>query len=203
MKNLPIAILFARSDSVYKNLIDLDIYDEQRDARTFNGIQPVIAHPPCRAWARLRGMSKPAPHEKQLAKTAVDLVRSNGGILEHPESSTLWLEKQLPNPITHPAQIDKFGGFTLPIQQFTFGHKARKNTWLYICGIRPIDLPAMPFRLGEAGCVVARGKRTKKWKKELTLAEREHTPIELAMYLVEIARLIQVQKNQLLTGFSC
>jgi len=48
------AILFARKDSIYKQLPRTDVYDLERDARTFTGGRVVIAHPPCRAWGRLR-----------------------------------------------------------------------------------------------------------------------------------------------------
>lgn len=189
-----IAVLFARSDSIYKTRFDLDVYDELRDARTFDRDVPIIAHPPCRAWARLRALAKPKEHEKQLAIMSVEIIRKNGGVLEHPESSKLFELMALPNPLSDPGSKDQFGGFTFPIQQKTFGHKARKNTWLYICGIEPAQLPHYPFLMGEADYVVTHGKRTLKWKKELTKAEREETPYELALWLVEICNLIEANK---------
>ena len=42
-----IAILFARKDSVYKAMPGLDVYDFERDALTWPGGAPLIAHPPC------------------------------------------------------------------------------------------------------------------------------------------------------------
>jgi len=187
------AVLFARSDSIYKQIEGLDVYDIERDARNFAGPYPVIAHPPCRAWGRLREQAKPRHDEKELARFAIDQVRKFGGVLEHPESSTLWADRGIPKPgQCVPGSKDEFGGWTLPIQQFWFGHKARKNTWLYICGVDPGSIPVIPLVLGEASYLVTTGKRTKKWKKEITKAEREHTPNELALWLVDLVSKVRI-----------
>lgn len=188
-----IPVLFARLDSVYKQL-GCDVYDINRDARSYTGSNAVIAHPPCRAWGRLRGMANPRPDEKDLAVFAVDKVRTNGGVLEHPESSSLWAHCDLPRPCPDKIAIDQYGGFTFAIAQSWFGHKARKNTWLYIVGIAPAQLPAFPIVLGEAQYVVTTGRRTKPWKKEITKAEREHTPDQLARWLIELVQIIEAKK---------
>ena len=62
---LVIAILFARDDSRYKDFNVYDVYDINRDARTFCKKMPVIAHPPCRAWGMLSHMANPREGEKQ------------------------------------------------------------------------------------------------------------------------------------------
>jgi len=49
-----ISVLFARSDSNYKTLPGVDVWDAERDARTWPGGNPVVAHPPGRALGRLR-----------------------------------------------------------------------------------------------------------------------------------------------------
>lgn len=67
------AVLFARSKSIYKSLIDLDVFDIKRDARSFDGAAPVIAHPPCRAWGRLSHLAKPRHDEMSLAHWLVEL----------------------------------------------------------------------------------------------------------------------------------
>ena len=85
-----VAVLFARSDSVYKTLPGCDVYDMERDARIYDGPHPVVAHPPCRAWGRLRVFASPRPDERNLARLAVAMVREFGGVLEHPAGSTLW-----------------------------------------------------------------------------------------------------------------
>lgn len=187
---MTVAILFSRADSFYKTLPDCDVWDIVRDARKWPGGAPVVAHPPCRAWGELSHMAKPRPDEKQLAIWAVDQIRSFGGVLEHPQKSKLWKEKPLPGP----GRRDEWGGWTLPIQQFWFGHRARKNTFLYIVGIEPSELPEMPFKLGEAPCVLGTNSECKRrngkhnYRPEITKAEREHTPPQLAEWLCEVAR---------------
>jgi hypothetical protein len=132
-----IAVLFARDDSRYKDFDMYDVYDIHRDARAFCKKMPVIAHPPCRAWGQLSHMANPREGEKQLAYLALAQVRLNGGVLEHPASSRLFKEAELPVGMF----CDEFGGFTIEIDQFDFGHVAHKQTKLYICGIGFNDLP--------------------------------------------------------------
>jgi hypothetical protein len=48
----PVAILYAARKTAYRDIAGVEIYDEDRDARTFPGGMPVIAHPPCRRWTR-------------------------------------------------------------------------------------------------------------------------------------------------------
>lgn len=88
MKTVP--VLFARSDSVYRTFPQCDVFDLVRDARNYSDSLPVIAHPPCRAWSRLAHLAKPRPDEKSLAFFALDVVRHNGGVLEHPFGSQFW-----------------------------------------------------------------------------------------------------------------
>lgn len=177
-----IAVLFARADSIYKTLPDCDVYDINRDALTYFGIDPVIAHPPCRAWGRLRQFAKPRDGEKELALFSVGLVRRNGGVLEHPAHSTLWKHENLPTL----GNVDKWGGWTLPIQQCDFGHRAQKPTWLYIVGCHPDRLPERPGKREATHCI--RPTRSYPRMPSVTKAEREHTPPELAAWLVELAR---------------
>jgi hypothetical protein len=174
------AVLFARSDSIYKTFKDLDVYDIDRDARTFSGSCPVIAHPPCRAWGVLRHMAKPRPDEKELAFFAIDQVRRCGGVLEHPAGSTLWPVAGLPEP----GLIDDFGGFTFPVDQHSWGHRARKLTKLYIVGCRPKDLPPIPIDLSEPTHICC-GSTSR--KPELPKREREETPPAFAAWLVDLA----------------
>lgn len=198
-----IAVLFARRDSVYKSLPGCDVWDVDRDARNYSGSAPVVAHPPCRAWGQLRHLANPRPDERELALFAVQQVRRCGGVLEHPAKSTLWPVAGLPAP----GVMDDFGGWTLPIYQSSFGHRAEKPTFLYIVGCRPGQLPPLPLALGEATHICGSsgrrldGSRLHKgdigWRPEITQAEREHTPVALAVWLVETARIIQKSKFDL------
>ncbi|BDR09640.1 hypothetical protein CTR2_R29780 [Comamonas thiooxydans] len=178
-----VAVLFARTDSIYKNLKDVDVYDITRDARTYDGPHPAVAHPPCRAWGRLRAFARPRPDERNLGRLAVALIREFGGVLEHPAGSTLWLAQHLPKPGTR----DSWGGWTLAAPQKWWGHKAEKETWFYIVGCEPADIPNLPIVLGEATHVVQSRKR-QDYRPHITRSEREHTPPPLAEWLVELAR---------------
>lgn len=184
-----VSVLFARSDSNYFNLKGVDVFDKNRDARTYKGGTPIVAHPPCRAWGRLRWNAKPEPGEKELAIWAVEQIRTHGGVLEHPESSQLWKELDLP----FGSNTDQYGGFTLSVDQFWFGHRARKRTWLYIVGIKPGEVPPYPLKFDAITHTVLTNMRRKRaWykpKPEITKAEREHTPPKFAEWLVALARL--------------
>lgn len=165
-----VAVLYARPASVYFHLAH-DVYDIERDARTYCGPLPVVAHPPCRAWGRLRGFAKPRSDEKELALHAVECVRTWGGVLEHPAASTLWAVAGLPER----GRRDKWGGLTFVVDQGWFGHRAPKRTLLYIVGAEQI--PVVPFVLGDApGRVENMGR-----------SERERTPEGFARWLLDLA----------------
>lgn len=184
-----VAVLFARADSVYKSLPGVDVWDIERDARTYDGPHPIVAHPPCRAWGRLRTFANPRADERNLARLAVALVREFGGVLEHPAGSTLWAAQSLPRP----GERDAYRGWTLAAPQQWWGHKAEKDTWFYVVGCDPRDHPTLPFVLGEATHVVQSRKR-EDYRPHITKAEREHTPPELARWLVELARRCRVSQ---------
>lgn len=187
-----VSALFVCHGSAYKAMPGVEDYGLPfRDARTFKGGTSVVAHPPCRSWGILKAFAKPAPGERWLAVWSVHQVRRNGGVLEHPQASTLWQKMRLPLPYEEP---DQWGGWTMEIDQFHFGHKARKRTWLYVVGTT--DVPLMPYRAGAPSHVVgtskaqrrAGGPRPKKVKGWCTKSEREQSPPKFAEWLVELAR---------------
>lgn len=188
---MTVAVLFARADSCYKALPGCDVWDADRDARRWPGGCPVVAHPPCRAWGRLRHFAKPRPDEKALALWAVEQVRKFGGVLEHPASSTLWPAAELPAP----GNRDQWGGWTLPIHQHWWGHRAEKATLLYIVGCEPANVPPLPYRMDEPTHVVQSRKRTGS-RPHIAKAEREHTPPELAKWLVELAEKCKTHNTE-------
>jgi hypothetical protein len=47
-----IAALFVEKDGPYYGIDDVDPWDEERDARKYQGPHPVVAHPPCQLWGR-------------------------------------------------------------------------------------------------------------------------------------------------------
>jgi hypothetical protein len=172
---MTVAILYARKNSIYKSLPGVSVFDENRDARTFSNDMPVVAHPPCRLFGKLKHFSKAPAAEKQLAYDAVQRVKLCGGVLEHPAFSTLFEEMTLPLP-----GVSIGNSFTFPILQSWFGHKAPKATWLYINGITPSQLPPFPLQLGvPSGRISNTG----------SMKVREGTPIQLAEWLILVANL--------------
>lgn len=181
-----VSALYVRKDSIYKQL-GVDCWDIDRDAREFKGTNQIIAHPPCRAWGQLSHMAKPRPDEKLLAIHAIVWIRKNGGVLEHPAGSKLWKFMDLPKP----GYLDPYGGFTICVDQYWFGHKAQKKTLLYICGCLKMEVPPIPLRFDRIEYTVS--SKIKKYsgrrlKKEITKAEREETPKDFAVWLVTLAK---------------
>ena len=188
-----VAALFVRADSVYKTMPGVDAWDAERDARRWPGGCPVIAHPPCRAWASLRHCAKPKEGEKALALFAIEQIRRWGGVLEHPARSTLWPTAGLPEP----GRIDTFGGWTLVVDQHWRGHRAQKRTRLYVCGIEARDLPDMPMRLGEATHTVGlwSGRDRTRCRPSIAKPEYEATPPSFAQWLVDLASRCRVMER--------
>jgi hypothetical protein len=153
-----VAALFVRRDSIYKTMAGVDAWDEDRDARGWAGGDTVVAHPPCAQWGRFAWNAKKCPREKALALLALDLVDRWGGVVEHPVTSKLcWL---------------------YTVDQAWFGHRATKRTTLYIAGIKPSELPDIPFDMAEPQQPV----------ENMGKAERERTPPAFAAWLLEIAK---------------
>ena len=190
MSGRQVAALFVRTDSIYKKLPGVDCWDIERDARKWPGGCPVVVHPPCRAWGQLRHFAKPRPDERELAFFAVEQVRKFGGVLEHPAKSTLWDAAGLPEPCSW----DAFGGWTLPIDQNWWGHRAKKAMRLYIVGVGALEIPPLPLVLGEASHVVGlwSGRDRSRARKSIGTAERERTPPALADWLVELDRRVKL-----------
>lgn len=166
-------------------------YDAARNAMTYRGGLPVVAHPPCGPWSRLSQLHKSA-EELALAPHAVAVVQRCGGVLEHPKGSMLWEACKLPQPWVGE---DSFGGFTIEVQQVNWGHPARKRTWLYIVGLGPGRLPAMP--MAREPTHWASGGRTRSSRqgspvppgiKVCSAQQRRRTPTDFARWLIEVAR---------------
>lgn len=157
----PVA-LFTCATSPYLDL-GLECFDYYRDARTYQGTGRVIAHPPCRTWGRYAHWVKAPPHEKDLAIWALELVRRNGGVLEHPASSRLW--KHL-----------RPGETSILIRQADFGHRAEKLTRLFYAKMPRVPLLPEPAE-GPFVPVEHMGR-----------PERERTPYPLAQWLVSWCR---------------
>lgn len=169
---MSVPVLFTRSNSPYLAL-GCDCYDIDRDARTWPGGRPLIAHPPCRSWGQLAHMAKPRDGERELSLWAMQQVRRFGGVLEHPINSRLWSA----TGCLSWGVRDSFGGVLIPLYQSSFGHRAPKLTGLYLVGVAVPDIP--PPR--PSVTTVERMCR----------AEREATPPELASFLVNLVGAVQ------------
>lgn len=137
-----IAALFVATGGVYWNLPDVDPWDESRDARLYAGPYPVVAHPPCARWCRLAGLVEARWGHKKgedggCFESALNSVRTWGGVLEHPAYSDAWATFRLPLPPRRRVgwQRGICGGWSAHVEQGRYGHPAKKATWLYACGI--------------------------------------------------------------------
>ena len=184
--------LFVRKDSSYKNRDTWDVYDEDRDALTYDSSSPVVCHPPCRTWGRLSHLATNArPNEASLALWSIKKIRLNGGILEHPAGSRLF-GKHLPDV----GETDEHGGFTILVDQYDFGHVAHKKTKLYICGIDRSQLPELPpedktlhyCEKGKLRSICGNVKGTTR----CTQYQREYTPEKLIDYFENVLNIINV-----------
>lgn len=181
---MKVSALYVHADTIYRQFADVDCWDEQRDARKYNGPYPVIAHPPCRLWAGMRGLSSAPAEEKLLACLAVDQVIRFGGVLEHPVRSQLF-EK-----VIDQISVSK-RCFSQNIDLTWFGFGSVKRTRLFFSGITPQEIPPIPFRLCYPTSVIKTSKRGKCVLPEIKGKSkgRSATPPMLAAWLVECAKL--------------
>jgi hypothetical protein len=141
-----VAALFVAKGGAYYDLPGVDPWDVERDARRYQGPHPVVAHPPCQLWGnfaalnfkRWGGEHNRPGNDAGCFASALESVRSFGGVLEHPAGSNAYAAHWLPRP-------PKTGGWAsvhrrvnsewiCEVWQTAYGHKARKRTWLYYCG---------------------------------------------------------------------
>lgn len=181
----------------------LDCYGlPDRDARAYDGPHPVVAHPPCGPWGRLRHLYKGAEHD--CAPRAVEQVRRWGGVLEHPAGSKLWDVCGLPAPLRNGPNAqyglrDAFDGFSIELDQCDWGHVARKRTWLYLVRVPRSALEAPPFpgrepthwTSGSCGASSRTGKPVPPGIKVCSAQQRRRTPPLFAEYLIRLARAVR------------
>lgn len=141
-----IAALFVDSGGCYFGIPDVDPWDVTRDARKYAGPHAVVAHPPCGRWCQMAPVNQARYGHKVgddggCFASALESVRRFGGVLEHPAVSIAWRTFGLPKPPSSGGWIRTFcGGWTCHVEQRNYGHRARKATWLYACGLDPPSL---------------------------------------------------------------
>ena len=188
-----IAALFVQKNGSYSDVEGIDTWPEDRDARLFAGIGPVIAHPPCQLWgalaavnyARWGGDHNRPGNDGGCFASALGSVNRCGGVLEHPAKSRAWKHHGLDKP-TGEGWTRSGLGWVCEVWQSAYGHKANKATWLYYKGeVKPFDLdwskPKGDFQIGFQDY---RGKSRN--KPTLSKKEANATP---ALFRDELIRL--------------
>lgn len=139
---LTVAALYIDRLGPYPRLPGVDAWDVDRDARRYPGPHPIVAHPPCGPWGRLR--HRCIRQDRTLAPLAVEQLAVYGGVLEHPSSSTLWDHLDLPKPGRPARCVYGRPMWSLEVEQVRWGHPAVKRTWLLFAGVGDEDLPPHP-----------------------------------------------------------
>lgn len=155
-----VAALFVEPNGSYAGVPGIDMWPEERDARKYNGTQPVVAHPPCHLWVNMAavnwkryGRQRPAWYpggdDGGCFEAALATIKRVGGVLEHPASSHAFKEFGIEQPsgygweyrgtaVTGQIRMrNTLHVWVCEVWQSAYGHKARKRTWLIYCGERP------------------------------------------------------------------
>jgi hypothetical protein len=160
-----IAVIGVHPKSNYKHFGNLDLYDLHRDGFNFAGDIPVIAHPPCAQWSRLKAFSKFSAKDKNLAILCWHYVNQNGGIFEHPAGSSFF---------------DYIGADRtnlLSVNQSWWGFPATKRTYLYFSRCKAIAHP-LSFDLVPGGVC------------DLHSSQRSLMPAAFCKFLIDCVRPI-------------
>lgn len=209
-----VAALYVAPKGCYYGLDGVEPWGlPERDAREYAGPHPVVAHPPCERWGHYwhgGPNSVKYPRTRRIKgddggcfAAALSAVRAWGGVLEHPEASAAWRTFGLIPPVRDGAWLaaGDFRGWTCCVEQGWYGHRARKATWLYVCGVT--RLPSLVWgkspatvRLDDGyGSAAARAAdkarretTSRKQRERLSHSERSATPIPFRDLLLGIAR---------------
>lgn len=205
---MTVAALFVDDvDGPYVGLEGVEVWGRTRDARSYAGPHPVVAHPPCERWGRYWHGGPSAKVRRQLGDddgcfaAALAAVRRFGGVLEHPHASHAWRAFGLAIPPYHGGWVpaDDHDGWTCCVAQGHYGHRARKMTWLYAVGT---DLPELTWgpsegvRLDEGFHTreerrAARDRDKRPPRKRLTKREAWATPEPFRDLLLDLARSVR------------
>jgi hypothetical protein len=171
-----VAALCVHRNSHYKDIEGVDCYDIDRDAKSWTGGCPGVFHPPCRAWSvKTKHQAKPMPGEMELGLWCCDMLRANGGVLEHPAWSELFRAGRLPKPGERTS-----GLVTVSVRQSWWGFGTPNRTWLCFSGVDVTKLQ-IPFKL--------RGDEDKGAWTRMSTNQRSMTPEPMAKWLVAVARM--------------
>lgn len=177
-----IPVLFVEKNSIYKQLY-CDPFDESRDARNYIGTSAIVAHPPCRLWSRMKAFSTAPEEEKELARFAVEVIKRNGGVLEHPAGSSLFKDPCI-----------RGAGILFSVDQHWWGHPCQKKTILLINGITLREIPPVPLCFDTPTKVIDGSPTANRRGQYLPVSKRNQTPLEFAKWLIELAQVIESKK---------
>jgi len=192
-----IAALYVETGGTYFGIDGVDPWDAERDARLYRGPHPVVAHPPCQRWGsfwrgKMGSGTEKLGDDGGCFGQALYAVRTFGGVIEHPAGSQAWKWHGLASPgLIGWTRADGYEGWTCRVEQGSYGHKARKPTWLYSVGC---ELPEL--RWGDCGIRVdparyggdvAKASRVGSCAL-LSRKQRRATPSEFRDLLIGIAR---------------
>jgi len=187
-----IAALFVQTNGAYFGLPDVDPWDEPRDARKYLGPHPVVAHPPCARWCKPLAKVNETRYGHKIGddggcfQHALMMVRALGGVLEHPANSYAWDRFCLPKPRRGTwLSADRWQWVT-EVSQSAYGHKARKNTWLFYQGRQ--EPPALDWSDPAGTHLTSFLKRTARVAPRLSKREAIKTPPAFRDLLIELAR---------------
>lgn len=198
---MTIAALYVQTNGCYFGLPDVDPWDVRRDARTYAGPWPVVAHPPCQRWGRYWS-GGPSARVRRLKgdddgcfAAALESVRTWGGVLEHPEASHAWHTFGFNSPPRSGRWIaaDFLGGWTCCVEQGHYGHAARKATWLYA---HAVELPTLKWGASAAHRRLDDGYHSKEERRRairtgicqrLSASQLAATPLPFRDLLISIA----------------
>ncbi len=175
-----VAVLYVDPTGPYPAIVR-HWYDEARDAKTYAGPLHVVAHPPCGPWGRLKFLC--TKQDASCGPHAVDVVRRFGGVLEHPQHSTLFRACTMPFPGELP---DAWGGRTYDVRQVSWGHPCEKPTWLYVVGVPDLVVSSGLRFGGVATQRVTNGPRGPQLPRASAKVAR-CSPPSFARWLVELA----------------
>lgn len=190
-----IAALFVQENGCYYGLQNVDPWPESRDARKYDGDHPVVAHPPCQLWGALAcvnfkrwgGEHNRPGNDQGCFASALASVRRCGGVLEHPAKSRAFAAHGITKPSGIGWQQSECGGWVCEVWQSSYGHRARKATWLYFNGKqKPFDLDwSRTPGTYQVGFYDQRGKAAN--KPTLSKREANATPLPFRYTLLLLA----------------
>lgn len=192
-----VAALFVFEDGPYADMSGVIPYGIHRNAFTYDGPFPVVAHPPCARWGRYwygqpGGKRLKKGDDGGMFEFALHQVRTWGGVLEHPRDTSAWAFYGINAPPREGGWVpaDEYEwpaglAWTCAVEQGHYGHLAQKPTWLYYVGHRePPELiwgpSAVARRPGESP---RRGMLER-----LSKRQRALTPVAFRDLLVKLAR---------------